>query len=128
MNRDLHVRNGFTLIELLVVMSVIALLLTIAVPRYFHGVDKAREAVLKEDLSLMRSAIDQFYADAGAYPSELGDLVEKKYLRSIPLDPITESDTTWVIVPPREAELSGVFDVKSGAPGPAADGSSYSDW
>ena len=120
--------SGFTLIELLVVMSVIALLLTIAAPRYFQGLDKAREAVLKEDLNRIRGAIDQFYADRGAYPSQLDELVERNYVRRIPEDPITESKTTWVIVAPRDAELSGVFDVKSGAPGVARDGSAYSDW
>lgn len=121
-------RNGFTLIELLVVMSIIALLLTIAAPRYFHSVDKAKEAVLKENLLQMRNAIDQFYADRGNYPSRLEDLVDKKYLRSVPQDPLTESRTTWVIVVPHDAEMSGIYDVKSGAPGVALDGSLYSDW
>jgi general secretion pathway protein G len=120
--------RGFTLIELMVVMSVIALLLTIAVPRNFQGVDKAREAVLKEDLNRMRGAIDQFYADRGAYPSRLDELVERNYVRRIPEDPITESKTTWVIVAPRDPDLSGVFDVKSGAAGVARDGSAYSEW
>ena len=81
-----------------------------------------------EDLNRMRVAIDQFYADRGVYPSSLDDLVERDYVRRIPEDPITESKTTWVIVPPREAGLSGVFDVKSGAPGSARDGTAYSDW
>jgi general secretion pathway protein G len=120
--------SGFTLIELLVVMSVIALLLSIAVPRYFQSVDKAREAVLKEDLSRMRGAIDQFFADRGVYPLSLDELVDRDYVRRIPEDPITESKTTWVIVAPRDPELSGVFDIKSGAPGVARDGSAYSDW
>ena len=121
-------RHGFTLIELLVVLSIIALLLTIAVPRYFNSVDKAKEAVLKENLVQLRSGIDQFYADRGAYPSRLDDLVEKKYLRGVPLDPITESKTTWIIVPPRDHAKSGVYDVRSGAAGEARDGSHYADW
>jgi len=121
-------RDGFTLIELLVVMSVIALLLTIAVPRYFHSVDKAKEAVLKENLMQLRGSIDQFYADRGAYPSRLDDLVDKEYLRSVPVDPFTESRATWVIIPPREPGMSGVFDIKSGAEGTARDGSHYADW
>lgn len=120
--------NAFTLIELIVVMAIIALLLTIAVPRYFYGIDRAREAVLKEDLVQMRTAIDQYYADRGSYPERLEDLVERKYLRNIPQDPITESITTWVIVPPPAGAPGGVYDVKSGAPGTALDGSSYSDW
>ena len=121
-------RDGFTLIELLVVMSIIALLLTIVVPRYFHSVDKAKEAVLKEDLVQLRKAIDQFYADRGSYPSRLDDLVDKKYLRSVPVDPITDSSTTWIILPPPEPGASGVYDVKSGAAGVAKDGSNYADW
>jgi general secretion pathway protein G len=121
-------RGGFTLIELLVVMSIIALLLTIAVPRYFHSVDKAKEAVLKENLMQLRTSIDQFYADRGAYPSRLNDLVDKKYLRSVPIDPLTESSTTWILVPARDPGISGVYDVKSGATGTARDGSYYADW
>ena len=120
--------SAFTLIELIVVMAIIALLLTIAVPRYFHGTDKAREAVLKEDLLQMRTAIDQYYADRGGYPERLEDLVERKYLRSIPQDPVTDSAATWVTVPPPDRTLGGIYDVKSGAPGTALDGSSYSDW
>ena len=121
-------RDGFTLIELLVVMSIIALLLTIAVPRYFHSVDKAKEAVLKEDLVQLRKSIDQFYADRGSYPSRLDDLVDQKYLRSVPVDPITDSKVTWIILPPLDPGMSGVYDVKSGAPGVAMDGSHYADW
>jgi general secretion pathway protein G len=120
--------RGFTLIELIVVMAIIALLLTIAVPRYFHGTDKAREAVLKEDLMQMRTAIDQHYADRGSYPERLEDLVERKYLRRIPQDPITESDVTWVIVSPPDGKLAGIYDIKSGAPGTALDGTDYSEW
>jgi general secretion pathway protein G len=121
-------RRGFTLIELLVVMSIIALLLTIAVPRYFHSVDKAKEAVLKQNLMQLRSAIDQFYADRGAYPQGLDDLIDKKYLRHVPEDPLTESKTTWVLVPPIDPNLKGVYDVKSGSDGTAMDGSRYADW
>lgn len=120
--------RAFTLIELIVVMAIIALLLTIAVPRYFHSTDKAREAVLKEDLVQMRTAIDQYYSDRGAYPERLEDLVERKYLRGIPQDPITESAVTWVLVPPPDGTIEGIYDVKSGAPGTALDGSSFSDW
>jgi general secretion pathway protein G len=126
-----HVRHGlygFTLIELLVVMAIIAVLLTIALPRYFHSVDKAKEAVLKEDLAQMRIAIDQYHADRGKYPDRLEDLVDKKYLRSIPPDPITESTSTWVAIPPSDPTLGQVYDIKSGAPGTAMDGKQYGDW
>ena len=128
MRRVADRRGGFTLIELLVVMSVIALLLTIAVPRYFHSVDKAKEAVLKENLVQLRDTIDQYYADKGMYPSRLDDLVTHKYLRSVPLDPITERRDTWIIVPPHDIGAAGVFDVASGAPGLARDGSPYANW
>jgi general secretion pathway protein G len=123
-----HRSPGFTLIELLVVMAIIALLLTIAVPRYFHSTDRAKEAVLKEDLAQMRIAIDQYYGDRGRYPDSLDDLVEKKYLRRIPADPITESVQTWVIVTPEETGKGTVADVKSGAAGTAEDGTPYGDW
>ena len=120
--------KGFTLIELLVVMSVIALLLTLAVPRYLGSIDKSKEAVLKENLALMRDAIDKYYGDQGRYPDALEDLMNKKYLRRIPPDPITESATTWVVVPPEDAKKGAVYDVRSGATDPARDGTTYRDW
>ena len=120
---------GFTLIELLVVMAIIALLLTLAAPRYFQSVQRSREAVLKEDLHLMRDAIDKHYADTGKYPATLDDLVTKKYLRRVPVDPITESATTWVIVePPDKPGTSAVYDVRSGAPGTSLGGSAYGEF
>jgi len=117
-------RRGFTLIELLVVMAVIATLLTIALPRYFTSVDRSKEATLKQSLSVMRDAIDKFYADNGRYPEALGDLVDKRYIRSLPVDPITESSESWVLVaPPEGSNVKGsVYDVKSGAPGKTHDG------
>ena len=119
---------GFTLIELLVVMAIIALLLTIAIPRYLHSTDRAKEAVLKEDLAQMRDAIDKYHGDRGRYPEALDDLVTAKYLRRIPPDPITETSVTWVSVPPQPGEQGRVFDVKSGAPGTALDGTNFGDW
>ncbi len=109
-------------------MSIIALLMSIAVPRYFHSTDKAREAVLKQNLAQMRDAIDKFYGDRGRYPDALDDLVSKKYLRKIPPDPITDSPLTWVTAAPEVAGIGNVFDVRSGAPGTALDGSKYGDW
>jgi len=119
---------GFTLIELLVVMSIIALLLAIVVPRYFHSVTRAKEAVLKENLVLMRDALDKHYADTGTYPETLTDLVSKKYLRKMPEDPITGSADTWIIFPPDRRDQGGVYDVKSGAPGNSVSGVPYSQW
>ncbi len=121
-------RQGFTLIELLVVLAVVALLLTIAVPRYFQSVERSKEAVLKQDLAAMRDAIDKYYGDSGRYPDVLEDLVSKKYLRNIPVDPITDSAATWLTVPPQDAAEGGVYDVKSGAAGNGKDGSPYSSW
>ncbi len=123
-----YLRKGFTLIELLVVMAIIATLLTIAVPRYFHSVEKSKEAVLRENLMQVRQVLDKFYGDTGKYPDSLEELVDKKYLRSLPSDPITGDSTSWVIVPPDNPEKGGVFDIKSGAPGAALDGTEYKDW
>lgn len=122
-----HIK-GFTLVELLVVMAIIALLLSLAVPRYFHSIEKSRETVLRDNLSLTRQALDKYYGDNGKYPDALDLLVSKKYLRSLPLDPITGSSTTWIIVPPDVPEKGGIYDVKSGAPGKAQDGTEYKDW
>ena len=120
--------NGFTLIELLAVMVIIALLLTIATPKYFGSVDRSRESVLRQDLATMREALDKYYGDTGQYPDALEDLTKKKYLRSIPRDPITDSDATWVIIAPTNDVKGAVYDVKSGAPGNGADGTAYADW
>ena len=119
---------GFTLIELLVVMLIIATLLTLAVPYYFGSLQKSKEAVLRENLELMRGTLDKFYGDTGHYPVSLDDLVENRYLRRIPQDPITGSAATWVSVPPQDRSQGGVYDVRSGAPGNGADGSPYSEW
>lgn len=121
-------RAGFTLIELLVVLAVVATLLTLAVPRYFSSLERSKEAVLKENLFQMRDAIGKYYADKGRYPDTVEALATEKYLRRVPLDPVTDSAATWVAVPPEDAQKGGVFDVRSGAPGKASDGSAYSDW
>ena len=120
--------SGFTLVELLVVMAIIALLLSLTMPRYFHSVEKSRETILRGNLSMTRQALDKYYGDNGKYPDTLEMLVSKKYLRALPLDPVTGSSTTWIIVPPDVPENGGVFDVKSGAPDMARDGSKYADW
>ena len=120
--------TGFTLIELLVVMTIIATLLTLALPRYFGGVDRAKEAVLKQNLATLRDCIDKYNGDTGRYPNSLDDLVTKKYLHAIPNDPITETPATWIAVPPEDLKKGAVYDVKSGAPGKAIDGTAYVEW
>jgi general secretion pathway protein G len=121
-------KSGFTLVELLVVLAIIATLLSIAAPRYGGSVDRAKESVLHENLSTIRDAIDKFHSDNDAYPASLDDLVSRKYLRKIPLDPVTDSSTSWVVVPVTGTTKGGIADIKSGAQGKARDGSIYADW
>jgi general secretion pathway protein G len=119
--------TGFTLIELLVVMAIIATLLTLVIPRYLGSVDRSKEVVLKQSLATVRDAIDKHYGDTGRYPESLQELVDKRYIRSLPVDPVTESTTTWALVPPADATKGGVYDLHSGAPGTASDGRPYSE-
>jgi general secretion pathway protein G len=121
------VSRAFTLIELLVVLAIIATLLTIVVPRYFGQADKARETVLHENLTVLRDSIDRFRSDQGRYPQTLDELVERHYLREVPMDTVTQSRATWKTVPAPDGK-PGVFDVHSGAPGKAKDGTDYSSW
>lgn len=120
--------GGFTLIELLVVLGIVALMLTLAVPRYFPSIDKSKEVVLADNLRNLRGLIDQYYGDTGRYPDSLDQLVEKKYLRALPRDPVTDSDSTWVIVPPEDGLKGNVYDIRSGAPGNDRSGKPYADW
>ncbi len=119
---------GFTLIELLVVLAIIAVMLTLAVPRYFGQIDMAKEAVLRDNLKTTRDVIDKFYGDIGRYPESLQELVDKNYLRAVPIDPITESSGSWVVLSPPANYKGSVYDLKSGAPGVAKDGRAFSDW
>ena len=126
-------QRGFTLIELLIVMTLIVVLAGIGMSTYSASVTRAKEAVLRENLFRMRDSIDQFYADKGTYPPDLPSLVTSGYLRQIPKDPFTESADTWQVVmsEPDAATPNaapGIYDVKSGAPGVALDGTPYADW
>jgi general secretion pathway protein G len=121
-------KTGFTLVELMVVLAVIALLISIVAPHYAGRVTRAEEAVLRENLTLMRDALDRHYADAGRYPAALEDLVTKRYLRSIPSDPMTQSSTTWVVVGPDDPGKGVVYDVRSGAKGSGVNGKPYAQW
>ena len=123
-----RLRAGFTLIELLVVLAIVALLLTLAVPRYLPRIDGARETILLDNLRNTREVIDQYYSDTGRYPDSLEQLVEKKYLRNVPVDPITESAATWIVVAPEDGTKGAVYSIKSGAPGNDRSGKPYLDW
>jgi general secretion pathway protein G len=125
--------GGFTMLELMVVMTLIVVLATMGMTQYKSSQIYAKEAVLKEDLFRLRDAIDQFYADKGQYPSTLDALVSDGYLRKVPDDPFTKSNSTWQTVPaepdPNNPNVEpGVYDVKSGADGTALDGTKYSEW
>ena len=123
------IKRGFTLIELLVVLAIVALLLTLAVPRFFPSVDAAKETILQDNLRSVRAVIDQYQADTGRYPDSLEQLVEKKYLARLPVDPVLESDSGWVIVPPDEEGTPGaVSNIRSGAPGNDRSGRPYAEW
>lgn len=119
--------GGFTLIELLVVMAIIATLAMVAVPRYFRSLELARETTLRQDLSVMREAIDKYFGDLGAYPETLADLVDKRYLRALPIDPLTRSTETWITVPNDDPELPGIRDIHSGAKGEDQNGRPFAE-
>jgi general secretion pathway protein G len=126
--------EGWTLIELLVVVSLIMLLASISLVQYRNSIIRAKEATLRSQLWIMREAIDQYYADKGKYPESVQALVSEQYLRSVPLDPFTESKDTWQTVaadpePGAITAATGIWDVKSGSDGVSnIDGSRYADW
>lgn len=124
---SLRSRRGLTLIELLVVLAIVATLLALSLPRYSQSVDVARERVLVENLRTTRDAIDKFYADTLRYPESLEELVERRYLRAIPIDPVLESDREWRIVSPPSDKKGQVGDIKSSAPGQTIDGRFFRD-
>lgn len=118
---------GFTLIELLVVLALVATLLTLALPRYFESIDASRETILIENLRVTRDAIDKFYGDQGRYPESLEELVEKKYLRSLPYDPVLEAADRWTITPPPAETKGNVYDLRSTAPGTTRHGKPFGE-
>ncbi len=119
--------RAFTLIELLVVLAVLAVLVSMVAPSYLEHVSTAREATLRHNLQGLRTTIDQFYRDKGRYPVTLEELVAQRYIRTVPVDPITQRSDSWVLVPPRQGD-SAIFDVKSGAAGRGSDGVDYAAW
>lgn len=121
-------QRGFTLIELLVTLAILGMLVAIAAPRYFGNLDKAKEDVLREDLYVMRDAIDKYFSDRNRFPDAIDELVTERYLRKIPVDPFTQSSKTWVPLPPADVSLGAVGDVRSGAPNAGRDGTWLKDW
>jgi len=128
-------KKGFTLIELIIVFTLIGILLGLALPQYKYATKKAREAVLKEDLYVLRKLIDQYFSDKGKYPASLQTLVEEGYLRRLPVDPFTGSDKTWEEIQEQlfaeeamAGKLPGVIDVRSGSKELAIDGTPYNTW
>ncbi|HEY3175316.1 MAG TPA: prepilin-type N-terminal cleavage/methylation domain-containing protein [Candidatus Polarisedimenticolia bacterium] len=134
--------SGFTLVELIIVIAIIGILAAISIPSFKPAPDKAREAVLKTDLHIMREAFDQYFADKAHYPDSLETLVEDGYLRAVPVDPFTGSSSTWHLIYaeegskgpenllPEEAQSpsAGIFDIKSGSNHRAFDGTNVADW
>ena len=131
---DKSAAKGFTLLELLIVVALIAIITALAVPQFKHTPQKAKEAVLKEDLYTLRDVIDQYFTDKGKYPATLEDLVEAGYIRKVPVDPITGSSDSWQLEMAEMGEdegedaAGGIYDVHSGASGTALDGTNYSEW
>jgi general secretion pathway protein G len=121
-------REGFTLIELLVVLAIVAVLLTIVVPRYADRIDVAKETVLRDNLRGVRDVIDKFYGDQGRFPESLEELVEKQYLKTLPVDPLTDSELTWQIVEAPSGFKGRVYDIRSGASGNGRNGRPYAEW
>jgi general secretion pathway protein G len=109
--------KGFTLIELLVVLAIVSMLLSLAVPRYFQSIENAKSTVLVNNLIQLRAIIDKFFADTGRYPDSLDELVDKGYLKDLPVDPVADSSSTWVILAPKEGYRGRVYDIRSGATG-----------
>jgi general secretion pathway protein G len=119
--------NGFTLVELLLVLLLVALLASLAMPVATKSVDQAKESTLKQDLHVLRKAIDDYYANTGHYPESLSQLADKRYIRKLPIDPLTGSTNTWIEVPDDSAG-GGIVDVFSGADGNGSDGRPYRNW
>ncbi len=153
MHRPTHSPRGFTLIELLVVLAIVALMLTIVAPRTIEHIDRSREVALKASLKEMRRALDQYEADTGHPPASLDDLVSARYVREIPVDPITNRRDSWIGVSALEYDavrsttagphsvvagasrvaaspsaLDGLVDIRSGAAGNGRDGTPYREW
>ena len=125
-------KKGYTLLELMIVVAIVGILVSLAIPNFQQSAMKAKETALKQNLFTMRAVLDQYYADRGEYPDNLEALVEANYLRSIPVDPLTKSSTTWTEIYEEQEEgydsSAGVYDIKSGSDDVARDGIPYKEW
>jgi general secretion pathway protein G len=132
-NTELRRRNGYTLIELIIVMAIISILVSIAVPLYQKSIVSTKESLLKNQLFTLRTVIDEYTFDKKKAPQALQDLVSEGYLRAVPIDPMTSSDTTWVTVLEDAVSMvdqtqPGIFDVRSGSDMKSLSGTPYSQW
>ena len=125
--------RGFTLMELLLVLFLVALLASLVGPSLTNGIQRSRESALKEDLHVLRKALDDYYADNGSYPAELQVLVDKRYVRAVPLDPFTDRQDSWTFdrddsKDRDEGKQAGIRDIHSGSDGQGRDGTAYKEW
>ena len=132
-NTELRRRNGYTLIDLIIVMAIISILVSIAVPLYQKSIVSTKESLLKNQLFTLRTVIDEYTFDKKKAPQALQDLVSEGYLRAVPIDPMTSSDTTWVTVLEDAVSMvdqtqPGIFDVRSGSDMKSLSGTPYSQW
>ena len=127
-NKKMNNNKGFTIIEMLTVIAIIGILASIAAPSFQRSVIRAKETSLRNSLFVLRDVLDQYYADHGNYPDTLEVLTEKKYIRSVPIDPFTKATDTWILIPPEEEGLSGVYDIHSGSNKISLYGTPYNEW
>lgn len=113
---------------MLTVIAVIGILAAIISPSFQRSAIRAKEASLRNSLFVLRDVIDQYYTDQGRYPDLLEDLIDKKYIRNIPVDPFTRSSETWILIPPEGDEVTGIYDIHSGSDKISLYGTPYNEW
>ena len=127
-NNNMNNNKGYTLIEMLTVIAIMGILASIAVPSFQRSIIRSREASLRNSLFVLRDVVDQYYADFGEYPESLEILVEKKYIREVPRDPITGSADTWILIAPEGDEVTGIYDIHSGSDKISLYSGPYDEW